>query len=183
MTAQEYITRLKQLLKRLPHDEYNEAINYYEQYFADGGEIKESPEQVAKSILADFAVSDKNEKSEKKPMKSGTKIWIIILSIFSFPILFPLGITLFALAIALFAVVFSLFVAGIVIIISGVIGFFVSLALLFINPFTAIFFMGWLLISVALGLLFIKGTIYIAKKLANWILDLSSRILRRNKNE
>ncbi|MCL2739676.1 MAG: DUF1700 domain-containing protein [Oscillospiraceae bacterium] len=179
MTAQEYITRLKQLLKRLPHDEYNEAISYYEQYFADGGEVKESPEQVARQILADFATAPIGNDSNR-PAKAGTKIWIIILSIFSMPLLLPLGITAISLVFAMFAVIFSLFISGIAIIFGGVLSGIASLILLPISPFTAFFCMGWCCIAIAIGLLFYKYTWIIGKKFSKWILEAFSKILRRN---
>jgi uncharacterized membrane protein len=187
MNQQEFMQKLKNLLKRLPHEEFSEAIDYYEQYFAEGGEVKETPEQVARGILADFAVGADDPAARaskgKTETKSGTKIWIIILSIFSIPILVPIGAALFAVAIALFAVIFALLVSGGAIIFAGFVGAIASLIFLIASPATTLFFIGYCLLSVALGILFIKLTTLAAKASSKWILNLFNKILRRNNNE
>ena len=67
MSKQQFMAELKQLLGELPVTERDEALNYYEDYFADAGEENEeaiieelgSPEKVAFTIKAGLADSDK----------------------------------------------------------------------------------------------------------------------------
>jgi len=69
MTKQQFMGELKQLLGELPVVEREEALNYYEEYFADAGEENEdsviaelgSPEKVAFTIKAGLADADKAE--------------------------------------------------------------------------------------------------------------------------
>lgn len=69
MTKELYMAELKQLLGELPVDEREEALNYYEDYFADAGKENEesviadlgSPEKVAFTIKAGLADADKTE--------------------------------------------------------------------------------------------------------------------------
>jgi len=177
MTKQEFMEKLKKLLKRLPHEEFEEAITYYEQYFEDGGEVKETPEQVARGILADFA-TDKTEEG-KKEAKTSSKLWIIILSIFSIPVLLPIGACIFALAIAIFAVIFALLASFAAIIATGIAGVIASFFIIALSPATFLFFLGAGLITFALGYLLLKLSWLLAKKLTNWLLALLHKILGR----
>ena len=67
MSKQQFMAELKQLLGELPVAERDEALNYYEDYFADAGEENEeaiieelgSPEKVAFTIKTGLADSDK----------------------------------------------------------------------------------------------------------------------------
>lgn len=69
MNKQQFMGELKQLLGDIPAVERDEALNYYEDYFADAGEENEaeiiaklqSPEQVAYTIKAGLADPDSIE--------------------------------------------------------------------------------------------------------------------------
>lgn len=69
MTKQQFMAELKQLLGELPADERDEALSYYEDYFADAGEGNEdriiaelgSPEKVAYTIKSGLEDVDKTE--------------------------------------------------------------------------------------------------------------------------
>ncbi len=62
MMKNEFLARLKDLLSDLPQEEREEAVRYYEDYFADAGPLEESrvlrelvsPEDVAEKIRAGF---------------------------------------------------------------------------------------------------------------------------------
>lgn len=63
MTKDSFLKELQALLSDLPEEERKEALNYYENYFADAGKeheeqvLKElgSPEHISQVIHADFA--------------------------------------------------------------------------------------------------------------------------------
>lgn len=65
MSKEAFIRRLRELLAGLPQSEAEEAIQYYEDYFADAGEENEakvieelgSPEKVAANIRADLGMA------------------------------------------------------------------------------------------------------------------------------
>ena len=56
MTKSEYMKKLSYSLRRLPKEDFNQAIDYFEEYFAEAGEENEqqaiedlgSPEDAAK---------------------------------------------------------------------------------------------------------------------------------------
>lgn len=90
MNKEAFIRRLRELLAGLPKSEAEEAIQYYEDYFADAGEENEakvieelgSPEKVAANIRADLGMagtegegasgSGGTESSDDKRTYSGT---------------------------------------------------------------------------------------------------------------
>lgn len=69
MSKEAFIRRLRELLAGLPQSEAAEAIQYYEDYFADAGEENEakvieelgSPEKVAANIRADLGMAGTQE--------------------------------------------------------------------------------------------------------------------------
>mgnify|MGYP000420583034 CR=1 FL=1 len=58
MTKSEYMKKLSYSLRRLPKEDFNQAIDYFEEYFAEAGEENEqqaiedlgSPEECGKRI-------------------------------------------------------------------------------------------------------------------------------------
>ena len=63
MSRREFLERLNELLKDIPREEREEAMQYYDSYFEDAGEKKDadiieelgSPEKVAEAVKADFS--------------------------------------------------------------------------------------------------------------------------------
>lgn len=59
MTKTEYLAQLKQYLKKLPHKEYQEAVNFFNEYFDEAGSGEEealmaelgSPKEAAQDII------------------------------------------------------------------------------------------------------------------------------------
>jgi uncharacterized membrane protein len=172
MNNQEFMGELKKLLRRLPHEEYNEAINYYEQYFEDGGVINETPKQAAMNILADF-VGRPDEKS------SGQKVLVTILTIFSLPILAPLGASLAAVVACLYAVMFSLLAAGGAVALGGLASAVASVRFLFVSPQTTVFFFGAGLLCIAVGMALVLGSWALIKKSSVKFAKIGGSILRR----
>ena len=120
MDKVQYMQRLKKKLSTLPPDEYQNAVQYYEEYFDEAGPENEqqvidelgTPEKVASVIKATHAVQDM-EKSDRSAKKSLKTIFIVILAIFASPVAIPIAIAVFAIilsvVIVLLAVFFSLF--------------------------------------------------------------------------
>ncbi len=139
MNRSEFFKKLEEGLLRVPAEERNAALDYYNEYFDDAGPENEqkvieelgSPAQIAARIKADAAV--KQLQSDKKPsMKKGiSAVWLVILAILAAPIALPLAIGAAALAIgllaaligiviALIACVAAFFIGGIVVIAAGI---------------------------------------------------------------
>lgn len=157
MNRQEFMRQLESLLSEIPASEREDALGYYNNYFDEAGAENEqqvimelgSPEAVAKNIIADVQqesgdysspepeayerqiMPKQNRTTEKKGMSQSTKILLIILLVFTFPIwigvvagLFGavIGIigALFGVSVGLIGTAVGLFAGGIGCIIAGV---------------------------------------------------------------
>lgn len=88
MTKSEYMKKLSYSLRRLPKEDFNQAIDYFEEYFAEAGEENEqqaiedlgSPEDAAKELIMNLA--EKNMEQPPKTVQHSFKaVWIGILGI------------------------------------------------------------------------------------------------------
>ena len=111
MTRHEYMYQLKAYLKHLPKNDFQDTIDYFEEYFDEVGLENEetvmeelgSPRQAASDILANLYG---REKVQEKP-KAKNMIWLIILSLLAAPLGLPLALTLILLFIAFLLLLFS----------------------------------------------------------------------------
>jgi len=178
MSSTEFMIKLKHLLRRMPEDEKAEALEYYEQYFADGGEVKDSPEEVARNILADFA-DDEKKTSTKKHLISVSRTWIVILGVIGIPILLPVGVCILALFICCFAVYIGVFAAWVAFIGTAVGCFIGAFAIIAISWPTAVLFIGVSFVLAAAGMLLFKPIIDLFKVMLKGMSILGSKALRR----
>jgi uncharacterized membrane protein len=166
---------LKRALRKLPHEEYEEAIGYYEEYLDDAEDqekaIKKlgSPKQVAAKIFADYASKPTNK-------VSALTVFLIICS---FPFLLPIGIALLALLFALVVAIAALYNSFFALILSGIVGLVASFALIATSPLTTLFFVGFGLFSFALGYFVIRGLIALTRVMFDSLSKLGVKTLRR----
>ena len=64
MNKQEYMKQLKQCLRRLPKEDFERAVEYYEEYFADAGSENEAK-----------AIEDLGSPKEPDYMRSGAELF------------------------------------------------------------------------------------------------------------
>jgi len=182
MNRKEFISELKVKLSKLPKEEIDNAVEYYEEYFDEAGTeneekaIKEvgSPSKIASQIIANFTLKSKKDMSV---------LWLVILAIFAAPIAFPLAITAvvlaFAFIIVVFSLVFSFGVAGIALMVGGVFSVLLSFIVLIQHLPTAIFIAGSGLLCIGVGMLITWGTIILSKNSFIWIINLMSKFVLR----
>lgn len=124
MNRQAFMNRLAAELSKLPKEEVQAAMEYYNEYFDEAGPEREQetmkelggPSKIATQIKADYAVRQLDEPRGKGSAKKGiSAIWWVILGAFAAPIAFPVAIALGALA---FSIFISLAVAVICLIVS-----------------------------------------------------------------
>ncbi|MBQ1327220.1 MAG: DUF1700 domain-containing protein [Eubacterium sp.] len=185
MNKTEFMKVLSDKLHGLPKDDYDDAINYYTEFFMDGDidddtdviPIVGTPENIARKILDDALVSQiKSEKAESnintdqgKERENNSSlsktIWLIILSIFAAPIAFPVAIAavavVFSLAIACFAVLFSIVIASFAVIVSGVL---IIPGIFFAGQFAqGLVILGIALIALSLGIVLFYGALKLCR--------------------
>lgn len=167
LTKEEYLAQLKKYLKRLPKEDYNNAMDYFTEYFEDAGSEGETslmqelgtPKEAAYDIL-DNLISEK----KKDP---GTPVWKIILLTFLTICAAPLGgsllITVIAVALAGLLCIFSLGAASVIIggklFLRGAVAITASLS-------GASLISGAGLFSIGLGILAVLAVIYFCR----WII-------------
>ena len=130
MNKEEYIRQLKEKLKRLPKEDFERAVEYYEEYFADAGKENEakaiedlgSPQEAADQIIREMALE--YSKEPVKNVRSGMNaIWVALLALFAMPAALPLllagAVLVIAAAVTAWAFLLALLLAGICGVIAG----------------------------------------------------------------
>lgn len=190
MTSAEFLYELRKRLRKLPSEEIDQAMSYYEEYFAEAGPAGEAaligrlgtPAQVAANTISDYAMKSVNDEPVVYKKDSSIKtMWIVILSVVASPIAVPLAIALvavvFSLLIVLFSLFFSLFVTALGLTLTGVIATVLSIIGLFSVPLEAITILGSALVCLALGVALGLGTIKLTQLTIKGITKIFAKIL------
>lgn len=170
MTKTEYMKVLSKKLRRLPKEDYERAVEYFEEYFADAGLENEqkaiedlgTPEEAARELIMDLAEenADKPPKTVKRGMRA---IWIGILGICAAPIALPLALVFIILIACAFLVVFCVLlcivIAGVSVAAGGIISTIAGAAVLFQSFADGLCNLGFGLGCFGAGLLFTYGSI------------------------
>ncbi len=123
MNKVRFMAELERLLRGLPSNEREDALNYYREYIEDAGfsEIDDvtdklgTPRQVARSILGESVDKHVEVQKEKSNVKNNASIiWRLILYICAAPIAIPLVVVAVALFVAFTTVIFAVEVAMII---------------------------------------------------------------------
>lgn len=130
MNRSEFIRILRKELDRLPQDEIDAAVEYYEEYFDEAGPDKEAeiikelgnPRKIANQIRSEYEVRKLDEEETSTTRKGLSAIWWVIIGICSAPVSIPVAIVLVALAVAGFAVAVAIVVSVFAAIIGAVVG-------------------------------------------------------------
>ncbi|QGW99791.1 DUF1700 domain-containing protein [Streptococcus ruminicola] len=164
MTRSDYLAKLDKYLKKLPKEDYLEAMDYFREYFDEAGPENEeeviaelgAPKDAAHDIISRL-LDEKIVEDEKSPKNRAIIIWIAILAILASPVALPLIlallmviITILAIGIAIIAMVLTL---GVALLTSGVYMLVDSWSYLSIAPSTTALGVGLGLLSLGLALL------------------------------
>ena len=135
MTRQEYMEELKKYLKRLPQEDFDNAIEYFSEYFEEAGPEKEQqvmrelgePKEAARelflNLLQESVEKDQDIVEEKAPVLKGKRrspgkiILLVFLVLCASPVSLALLAFVFAVLCAVIltvaAVIFSIGITGI----------------------------------------------------------------------
>lgn len=192
MNKNEYMKVLAHSLRRLPKEDFDQAMEYFEEYFADAGPENEqkaiedlgTPKEAAKELIMNLAAKNASEppKTVKRSFKA---VWICLLAVCAAPIALPLTLALVVLVAslilaALFLLV-SIWVGALAVIATAVIGLVGGIALLFQTPANGLATLGFSFLCAGIG---IAGT-YLMFLLCKWFLQKSvqflGKIMKRKK--
>lgn len=149
MTRREFMQELRERLYRLPSDERDAALAYYEEYFDEAGSDREqdvirelgSPASVASRILADYAVKAARQ-APYNPGKSLSAIWFVLLAILAMPFALPVMLVIVALSVSALVAVIAFGAAAIGLMLGGIVLFAGGFFGLFSSPATALVLFG-----------------------------------------
>ena len=163
MTRTEYIAKLTKYLRKLPQKDYEEALEYFMEYFeeagpenearviAELGTPKEAAHEVISRLLEEKIVEDKSSLRNKT-----TILWIAILAVLASPVALPILLFFLAMLLTLLVVIFAVIVTALALtfalLISGIYTFFTSFSLLNVSLASTLFGGG-------LGLLMFGGAL------------------------
>lgn len=163
MTRTEYIAKLTKYLRKLPQKDYEEALEYFMEYFEEAGPENEAqviaelgtPKEAAHEVIS--RLLDEKIIEEKSSLRNKTTIlWIAILAVLASPVALPILLFFLAMIVTLLMIIFAVIVTALALtfalLISGVYTFFTSFSLLNISLASTLFGGG-------LGLLMFGGAL------------------------
>lgn len=195
MRKHEYMNRLARKLAKLPKEDYDRAMDYFEEYFAEAGEERTeqamedlgTPEEAAEQIIREFAVEKLEEETAYSPKKSMAKLWIIALAVLASPIALPLGVSFLIVGAAglLCIVVFLLCIglAAVLSVAAAVMSVIGGLFLLVVAPADGLAVVGMGIAIIGIALLAILATAELTRLTGNLFRHLSRKIIRKGGKE
>lgn len=189
MNREEFLSKLRKCLKRLPPEEIDSALSYYAEYLDDVGPENEAseiaklgnPYKIASQITADYAVRDMQAAPSAK--KGLATVWVVLLAVFASPVAVPLALALACVAFAMVIVVFSLILAlacvALSFVVAGLACVLVGIFTIVQSPATCLFYIGAGLFLLGAGVFASLAVIKLSKKGFNGIADMISKCLPR----
>lgn len=186
MTKVEYLAKLDKYLRKLPKEDYQEAMDYFSEYFEEAGPENEAqviaelgtPKEAARDIISRL-LDEKIIDQEKTPKSRVSRVWLAILAILSAPVTLPLAlflflavITILALGVAAIAVVLSL---GVAFLTSGIYMLFDSWSYLNISFSATALSFGLGLLALGLSLLALLAAGAVCKVVGRSIVNLARK--------
>lgn len=186
MTKVEYLAKLDKYLRKLPKEDYQEAMDYFSEYFEEAGPENEAqviaelgtPKEAARDTISRL-LDEKIIDQEKTPKSRVSMVWLAILAILSAPVTLPLAlflflavITILALGVAAIAVVLSL---GVAFLTSGIYMLFDSWSYLNISFSATALSFGLGLLALGLSLLALLAAGAVCKVVGRSIVNLARK--------
>ena len=192
MNRAEYMRVLQRRLKRLPGEDYDRAVSYFEEYFEDAGPEHEAeaiedlgrPEMAADEVIRSMAVENA-QKPEKDVKRGLSKVWVGILAVCAAPVGLPLAVASAAVIVAIFVVIaallFTVFAVALSVAVSSVPCIILSIWFLFTVPTNGVATLGLGLLGLGIGIWFVMACVDLCKGFLNLMMRLSGRIAKGGK--
>ncbi|AWN19782.1 DUF1700 domain-containing protein [Streptococcus sobrinus] len=188
MTRNDYLQELDKHLKKLPQQDYREAMDYFTEYFDEAGPENEtqviqelgSPKEAAKEIIHNI-LDGKSDHSEKNSKSRLALIWIAILACLFNPFGWALIAIIFSLLVVGVAMIFTLFMLGIAGAISGIAIFIDGLSYLGSTWAGGLIGIGIGLVFAGLACLFVLATTEASRWIGRGIVAIARWASRKGK--
>lgn len=173
MNRHDYLTQLKRYLKCLPKEDYQDALDYFEEYFDDAGPENEAAVIAAlgtpKEAAHDILINLYDKKAQNEEGKSSNLVVLVFLSILAAPIGLPMALGLIALLLTgillLLSLILILASAAIALFSTGLAAIVAAWELTALALNSAALFFGGGLVAIGLSLLVGKGTLLLSHSL------------------
>ncbi len=192
MNRQEYMKQLKHCLRRLSKEDFEHAVEYYEEYFADAGAENEakaiedlgSPQEAADQIIRDMALS--YSKEPVRDVRSGINaIWVALLALFAVPIAVPLllagGILVMSALVVVWSFLLALLLMAACVVIVGPVTILAAFTVLFKSVPVFLCCIGMGLMSIGIGAALMYASWALCKKFMGWTLRRLAGIIQGRK--
>lgn len=192
MTRTEYIAKLTKYLRKLPQKDYEEALEYFMEYFeeagpenearviAELGTPKEAAHEVISRLLEEKIVEDKSSLRNKTAI-----LWIAILAVLASPVALPILLFFLAMIMTLLMIIFAVIVTALALtfalLISGVYTFFTSFSLLSVSLASTLFGGGLSLLMFGGALLLLLISFEICKLIVKLITLLIKWLIKKGR--
>ncbi len=192
MTKVEYLAKLDKYLRKLPKEDYQEAMDYFSEYFEEAGPENEekvidelgTPKEAARDII-NRLLDEKIIDDKKTPKNRVTIIWIAILAVLATPVALPLALLLFAVIITILAIGVTIIAVilslGIAFLTSGVYMLFDSWSYLSISLSATALGLGLGLLALGLSLLAILAAGAVCKIAGRSIVNLARKTANKRR--
>ena len=176
MTKTEYLAKLDKYLRRLPREDYLEAMDYFTEYFDEAGPDNEakviaelgSPKEAASDIIYNI-LGKRMVEIKERPHRPVQMLWIVILAIFAAPLALPLLLALLGILVAMIAVsvavIITLLLLGVAFIMNSLYLIYEGFTLLSTSLATAVLSLGTGLLIFGLSLLILLAVFEITQLL------------------
>ena len=192
MTRTEYIAKLTKYLRKLPQKDYEEALEYFMEYFEEAGPENEAqviaelgtPKEAAHEVIS--RLLDEKIIEEKSSLRNKTTIlWIAILAVLASPVALPILLLFLAMLLTLLVVIFAVIVTALALtfalLISGIYTFFTSFSLLNISLASTLFGGGLCLLMFGGALLLLLISFEICKLIVKLITLLIKWLIKKGR--
>lgn len=202
MKTDEYLRQLSKYLKKLPKADYDDAMEYFTEYFAetDENEAKKlmdelgTPKEAACDIISNILEKKIDEKkqadSEKKQVDSDKKsvfgvLWIALLAIFALPVATPLLISglivMFCVLLCVVLAVLCVFLFGVCAAIAGMAVIARAIVTVKISISSAIMLSGLGLAAIGVGIIILLLGVLCVRLFAELTIKFAHKASKRGK--
>lgn len=189
MTKQVYLDQLRKYLKKLPAEDYADAMEYFTEYFEEADEEQAqqlmhelgTPKEAARELIQNLLDKKITEQADgTAPKKKSHIFWIAFLTICAAPIGVPLLIALLlvlcalcicaaAIVLSVFCCALAFFLVGGKLIVRGLLAIPYSLSGAGMIAGSGLLTLGLSILAVVLGVYLCKWCQMLFVKLARWI--------------
>ncbi|WP_455438458.1 DUF1700 domain-containing protein [Streptococcus salivarius] len=192
MTRTEYIAKLTKYLRKLPQKDYEEALEYFMEYFEEAGPENEAqviaelgtPKEAAHEVISRL-LDEKIIEDESSLRNKTTILWIAILAILASPVALPILLFFLAMLLTLLLIIFAVIVTALALtfalLISGVYTFFTSFSFLNVSLASTLFGVGLGLLLFGGALLLLWGSFEICKLIVKLITLLIKWLIKKGR--